>query len=84
MKKIEEKSIDLIVKRYGSGLQKRRYVLGVDNHSELNGACLVVYDVSELDNVWSAESLRKWCDSNGGDEENFEVDRVTLVEIDDF
>ena len=84
MKKVEEKNIQWVVDNYGIGLENGQYVLGVDHHEELNGADLVVYDVQELDDVWSAYDLRRHCDKTGGDEESFEVDRVTLMEIDNF
>ena len=83
MKKIEEKNIQWVMDNYGIGLENGQYVLGVDHHEELNGADLVVYDVQELD-VWSVDDLRRHCDNSGGDEESFEVDRVTLMKIDNF
>ena len=84
MKKVEEKNIQWVVDNYGIGLENGQYVLGVDHHEELNGADLVVYDVQELDDVWSAYDLRRHCDKTGVDEEEYEVDRVTLMEIDNF
>ena len=60
------------------------YIVGVDHHEELNGADLVLYDVSELEGVSSQRELSEWCTNNGGDEERFEVDRVTLIKTDDF
>lgn len=84
MKKVEEKNIQWAMDNYGIGLENGQYVLGVDHHEELNGADLVVYCVDELNDVWSADDLRRYCDKSGGEEESYEVERVTLVRIDDF
>ena len=44
-----------------------------------NGIDLVLYDVADLEYIDSYNDLVIYCDENGADEENFEVDRVTFV-----
>lgn len=84
MKRIQVDNIQWLINEYGGMLFSGAYIVGVDHHEELNGADLVLYDIRELEGVSSQRELSKWCDDNGGEEENYEVDRVTLVRIDDF
>lgn len=84
MKKIQVDNIQWLINEYGGMMFSGAYIVGVDHHEELNGADLVLYDIRELEGVSSRKELSEWCDNNGGDEESYEVDRVTLVEIDDF
>lgn len=84
MKKVEEKNIQWVMDNYGFFLASGEFVLGVDYHEELGGADLVIYDVGELSGVHSAYDLRRHNDKFGGDEESYEVDRVTLIKNDDF
>lgn len=84
MKRIQVDNIQWLINEYGGMLFSGAYIVGVDHHEELNGADLVLYDIRELEGVSSQRELSKWCDDNGGEEESYEVDRVTLVRIDDF
>lgn len=84
MKKAQVVNVQWLINEYGGMLFSGAYIVGVDYHEELNGADLVLYDIRELEGVSSQRELSEWCDKNGGDEENYEVDRVTLVRIDDF
>lgn len=84
MKKIQVDNIQWLINEYGGMMFSGAYIVGVDHHEELNGADLVLYDIRELEGVGSQKELNEWCDKNGGEEERYEVDRVTLVEIDDF
>lgn len=84
MKQIQVDNIQWLINEYSGMLFRGEYIVGVDHHEELNGADLVLYDVTEMEGVSSQRELSEWCTKNGEDEENFEVDRVTLVRIDDF
>lgn len=84
MKRVQVDNIQWLINQYGGMLFSGAYIVGVDHHEELNGADLVLYDIRELEGVSSQIELNKWCDDNGGEEESYEVDRVTLVRIDDF
>ena len=84
MKRIQADNIQCLINEYSGMLFRGEYIVGVDHHEELNGADLVLYDVTEMEGVSSQRELSEWCTKNGEDEENFEVDRVTLVRIDDF
>ncbi|AHC94122.1 hypothetical protein T548_0044 [Lactococcus phage phiL47] len=46
-----------------------------------NGLDLVAYDITNL-NVKNKNDFRNYISKNGLDDENFEMDRVTLIEID--
>ena len=46
-----------------------------------NGLDLVAYDITDL-NVSNKKEFRNYISKNGLDDENFEMDRVTLIEID--
>lgn len=66
-----------------------KLIIDIDNHNELGGADLVVYDVSEVvlnENykISSIEDLRSHLNKNGLDEESFEINRVTLIRSKDF
>ena len=84
MKRSQVDNIQWLINEYGGMLFSGAYIVGVDHHEELNGADLVLYDIRELEGVSSQRELSQWCDKNGGEEESYEVDRVTLVRIDDF
>ena len=84
MKKIQVDNIQWLISEYSGMLFSGAYIVGVDHHEELNGADLVLYDIRELEGVSSQRELIQWCDNNGGEEESYEVDRATLVRIDDF
>ena len=84
MKRVQVDNIQWLINQYGGMLFSGAYIVGVDHHEELNGADLVLYDIRELEGVSSQIELNKWCDDNGGEEESYEVNRVTLVRIDDF
>lgn len=56
-------------------------LIGID-YLEDNGADLVVYDTTELlATVYDFEEFIQVIDENGLDEEEFEIDRTTLVKI---
>ena len=84
MKRVQAVNIQWLINEYGGMLFSGEYIMGVDHHEELNGADLVLYDIRELDGVSSQKELSEWCTKHGGDEESYEVDRVTLTRIDDF
>lgn len=84
MKRIQVDNIQWLISEYSGMLFSGAYIVGVDYHEELNGADLVLYDISELEGVSSQRELNEWCTKKGGDEERFEVDRVTLIKTDDF
>lgn len=84
MKRVQVDNIQWLINEYGGMLFSGAYIVGVDHYEELNGADLVLYDIRELEGVSNQRELSEWCDKNGGEEEAFEVDRVTLVRIDDF
>ena len=83
-RKIELDNLQWIFDNYGMSVEYWSAVIGVDYLDvESDGIDLVVYNVEELefDNepIYSYKQLVKYCDDNGLDEENFEIDRVTLV-----
>ena len=84
MKMIELESLEYAFDDWGIGVASGSYIVGVDYHNELNGAYLVLYDTSELDDVFNWRDLVKYCNENGLDEENFEIDRVALIKNDNF
>lgn len=84
MKKIQVDNVQWLINEYGGMLFSGAYIVGVDHHEELNGADLVLYDIRELEGISNQRELSQWCDRNGGEEESYEVDRVTLVRVDDF
>ena len=82
--KIELDNLQWIFENYGMSVEYGSAVIGVDYLDvESDGIDLVVYNVEELefDNepIYSYKQLVKYCDDNGLDEENFEINRVTLV-----
>ena len=82
--KIELDNLQWIFDNYGMSVEYGSAVIGVDYLDvESDGIDLVVYNVEELelDNepIYSYKQLVRYCDDNGLDEENFEIDRVTLV-----
>lgn len=89
MKKVEVKNIQWLVENYDfTENNMNKLVVGIDYHDELNGADMVVYDVSDLNDkgfdIQSFKDLSRFCDENGADEESWEVNRVTLIRVDDF
>ena len=84
MKRIELENLEYAFDNWGVHIDSGGYIIGVDYHNELGGACLVLYSTLELDDVFDWEDLVEYCNENGLDEENFEIDRVTLIKNDDF
>ena len=84
MKRVQVENIQWLINEYGGMLFSGAYIVGVDHYEELNGADLVLYDIRGLEGVSSQRELSEWCDKNGGDEEVYEVDRATIIRIDDF
>ena len=83
MKKIELDNLIDLISDYGLGISEKLFMLGIDYHEEHNGADLVIYDVLELGyKVTSQKELNDWCTENGANEEDFEIDRITLVRHD--
>lgn len=83
-RKIELDSLQWLFDNYGMSIEYGSKIIGVDYLDvESDGIDLVVYDVEglEFDNelIYSYEQLVGYCNDNGLDEENFEIDRVTLV-----
>lgn len=78
MLNIDVENIKWLFEHYGEYILEGDYLLGVDNHEELEGADLVIYDVYGM-NIKTQEELSEWCTKHGGDEENLEIERVTLV-----
>lgn len=84
MKRIELDNLQWLLNNHGMSLEYGSTVAGVDYLAvEDEGMDLVIYDVEglEFDNerIYNYEQLVKYCNENGLDEENFEIDRVTLV-----
>lgn len=84
MKRIELDNLQWLLNNHGMSLEYGSTVVGVDYLAvEDEGMDLVIYDVEglEFDNerIYNYEQLVKYCNENGLDEENFEIDRVTLV-----
>ena len=89
MKRIELDNLQWLLYNHGMSIEYGNTVVGVDYLAvEDEGVDLVIYDVEglEFDNerVYNYEQLVKYCNENGFDEENFEIDRVTLIRSDDF
>lgn len=55
--------------------------LFITDRMKPNGLDLVAYDISKL-NVKTPKEFHKFISENGLDEESYEMDRVTLIEID--
>lgn len=84
MKKIELDNLQWLLSDHGMSLEYGNTVVGVDYLTvEDEGVDLVVYDVEglEFDNerIYDHEQLVKYCNENGFNEENFEIDRVALI-----
>ena len=84
MKRIELDNLQWLLNNHGMSLEYGSTVVGVDYLAvEDKGADLVVYDVENIEfeneRIYSYKQLVKYCNENGLDEENFEIDRVTLV-----
>lgn len=82
--KIELDNLQWLLNNHGMSIEYGSAVIGVDYLDvESDGIDLVVYNVEELEfenePIYSYKQLVKYCDDNGLDEENFEIDRVTLV-----
>lgn len=82
--KIELDNLQWLLNNHGMSIEYGSAVIGVDYLDvESDGIDLVIYDVEglEFDNerIYSYKQLVKYCDESGLDEENFEIDRVTLV-----
>ena len=89
MKRIELDNLQWLLSNHGMSLEYGNTVVGVDYLAvEDEGVDLVVYDVEriEFENeyIYNYERLVKYCNEYGLDEENFEIDRVTLIKNDDF
>lgn len=83
-RKIELDNLQWLLNNHGMSLEYGDTVIGVDYLAvEDEGIDLVVYDVEKLEfdneRIYSYKQLVKYCDESGLDEENFEIDRVTLV-----
>lgn len=78
--RIEIENVNYLFERYKS---RENILIGVDYLSvEDKGIDLVVYDTTNmLTEVGSFEDFIAVVDENGLDEEEFEVDRVTLVRM---
>lgn len=82
--KIELDNLQWLLNNHGMSIEYGSAVIGVDYLDvESDGIDLVVYDVEglEFDNerIYSYKQLVEYCNENGLDEENFEINRVTLV-----
>ena len=89
MKKLEVENIQWLVENYDfTDNNMNKLVVGIDSSDELNGADIVVYDVTDLNHeghgIQSIEDLSRYCDENGADEESWEINRATLIRADDF
>ena len=78
MLNVDVENIKWLFEHYGEDILAGDYLLGVDNHEELGGADLVLYDVYGM-NIKTQKELSEWCTKHGGDEENLEIERTTLV-----
>ena len=78
MLNVDVENIKWLFKYYGEEILEGDYLLGVDNHEELGGADLVLYDVYGM-NIKTQKELSEWCTKHGGDEEELEIERTTLV-----
>ena len=78
MLNVDVENIKWLFENYGEDILSGDYLLGVDNHEELGGADLVLYDVYGM-NIKTQKELSEWCTKYGGDEENLEIERTTLV-----
>ena len=83
-KKLELDNLQWLLNNHGMSIEYGNAVVGVDYLAvEDEGMDLVVYDVENIEfeneRIYSYEQLVKYCNENGLDEENFEIDRVTLV-----
>ena len=78
MLNVDVENIKWLFEYYGEEILSGEYLLGVDNHEELGGADLVLYDVYGI-NIKTQKELSEYCTKHGGDEEDLEIERVTLV-----
>ena len=78
MLNVDVENIKWLFEHYGEDILEGDYLLGVDTHEELGGADLVLYDVYGM-NIKTQKELSEWCTKHGGDEENLEIERTTLV-----
>ena len=83
-RKIELDNLQWLFDNYGMSIGYGSAVIGVDYLDvESDGIDLVVYNIEglEFENepIYSYEQLVEYCNDSGLDEENFEVNRVTLV-----
>lgn len=82
--KIELDNLQWLLNNHGMSMEYGSTIIGVDYLDvESDGIDLVVYDVEKLEfnneRIYSYEQLVEYCNDNGLDEENFEINRVTLV-----
>lgn len=73
------------ITKYSERIARKELVLGVetmDSMTSSQGLDGVLYDISDLD-VSTYDEFKKYIDENGYDEESFEVDRCTLLRIED-
>lgn len=73
------------ISEYSERIARKELVLGMltmDSITLSQGLDGVLYDVSDL-NVSTYDEFMKFIDENGYDEETFEVDRCTLLRIED-
>lgn len=86
MKKLETSNLEHILKTYFKPKNGEcDIIIGIDHLSEQNGADIVVYDITDMTGN-KPKTYQEFIDRNtdlGDDEEIYEIDRVTLVEIDD-
>lgn len=80
---IEIENVNYLFRKFeGNG----HVIFGIDNLAvEDDGMDLVAYDTSEYEQSInegeeiSVDGFHRWVGETGGDEENYEMDRVTLV-----
>ena len=82
MKKIDAINIQWVAEKYGDDFFNGKYILGIDYDRENNGAEIVIYEVQDFDGITTQKELNEWCDENGGDEESYEIDRITHIRVD--
>lgn len=75
------KRINLDNESYLKNKYDNTKTLFITDGMEPNGLDLVAYDISKLD-VRTPNEFHKFISDNGLDEESYEMDRVTLIEVD--
>lgn len=84
---IELNNLQWLFSEYGMSIEHGNTIVGIDYMAiEDNGVDLVVYDVGGLDykgeSVLNYNQLVEFCNENGKNEEDYEIDRVTLIKSD--